>query len=414
MKKPLSLLLAIFISFSLSAQLKVHQSGNVGIKTTSEAQSPLVVGENAGDEFTAITATGEACGAYFIGNSTCNFGLYTSAEDEWSYGLRSDVLVKRKVAAIDGRAILFLPTNNYTAVGVRGIAGNAGPGYNFGVFGLLSGTNGGAGVYGTSDATDWGNNIGYGRYAGYFNGNVRVTGYISATSVTTTSDVRYKKNIQSLSSQPNALNLLSELNPVTYNLKQPEKLSKMDQMSDTTEVARPYFDEESQEFQKQHYGLIAQELQTVMPDLVYENADGLLSVNYIELIPVLIQAVKEQQQQIEVLTKMVQAGNGGTIRQLSSGVENEEETYLVASLEQNRPNPFNEKTTIEFTLPENVVNAALYIYDLNGRQIDKIDITARGKSSVEIPGNRLPEGMYIYTLLADNAVVGSKRMILTK
>ena len=48
-------------------------------------------------------------------------------------------------------------------------------------------------------------------------------------------------------------------------------------------------------------GLIAQELEKVYPELVFTDADGYKSVNYAQLAPVLIEALKEQQQQIEAL-----------------------------------------------------------------------------------------------------------------
>ena len=50
-------------------------------------------------------------------------------------------------------------------------------------------------------------------------------------------------------------------------------------------------------------GVIAQELKEIMPELVRVGNDGeqLMSVNYIGLIPVLINAIKEQQNEIELL-----------------------------------------------------------------------------------------------------------------
>ncbi len=47
------------------------------------------------------------------------------------------------------------------------------------------------------------------------------------------------------------------------------------------------------------FGLLAQEVQKVYPELVKQNPAGELSVNYTGLIPVLLESVKEQQQQIE-------------------------------------------------------------------------------------------------------------------
>jgi hypothetical protein len=50
-----------------------------------------------------------------------------------------------------------------------------------------------------------------------------------------------------------------------------------------------------------HIGLIAQEVKEVIPELVVEDEEGILGINYIELIPILIQSIKEQQEQIDAL-----------------------------------------------------------------------------------------------------------------
>ena len=87
---------------------------------------------------------------------------------------------------------------------------------------------------------------------------------------------------------------------------------------------------------------------------------------------------------------------------------------VVAQLFQNSPNPFNSVTTIRFTLPESVLNANIYIYDLQGKQVMCLPVDERGASQVSTNGSGLQPGMYIYTLIADNQEIDSKRMILTK
>ncbi len=82
-------------------------------------------------------------------------------------------------------------------------------------------------------------------------------------------------------------------------------------------------------------------------------------------------------------------------------------------LYQNVPNPFNQTTEIRFFIPEQVKKASLVIYDLNGRELRKMDINDRNDSSIKIYGKELAAGMYIYTLIADDNEVDSKRMILT-
>ena len=87
---------------------------------------------------------------------------------------------------------------------------------------------------------------------------------------------------------------------------------------------------------------------------------------------------------------------------------------VVTTLYQNTPNPFTESTLIQCDVAETVVNADLYIYDMNGKQINTYPITERGATSITIEGRSLEAGMYLYALIADGQVIDTKRMILTK
>ena len=49
------------------------------------------------------------------------------------------------------------------------------------------------------------------------------------------------------------------------------------------------------------YGVIAQEVQKEFPEMVYKGSDGYLCVDYIQLIPVMIEAIKELKQEIDAL-----------------------------------------------------------------------------------------------------------------
>jgi hypothetical protein len=65
------------------------------------------------------------------------------------------------------------------------------------------------------------------------------------------------------------------------------------------------------------------------------------------------------------------------------------------------------------TLPENVGNAGIMIYTLEGKQMKNIQVNGRGDVSVKISGSELSAGMYLYALIADGMVLDTKRMILT-
>jgi hypothetical protein len=182
--------------------------------------------------------------------------------------------------------------------------------------------------------------------------------------------------------------------------------------SDTVNIKRGYFDEESQLFQKKHYGLIAQDLQKLYPDLVYEEASGYLAVDYTGLIPLLIQSVKELNAKIEALEE----GGGSIGSQKAPRFDSPENNTNVpnAMLYQNTPNPFFQSTRISYYLSETVGTAQLCIYDLQGKQLKQIVITERGEGSQTISGSEFKAGIYLYALLADGREVDVKRMILTE
>ena len=86
----------------------------------------------------------------------------------------------------------------------------------------------------------------------------------------------------------------------------------------------------------------------------------------------------------------------------------------VLTLAQNVPNPFSEQTSIEVSIPESVRTATLFIYDMSGKQIRRIDIDGRGILRIPVTSEGLTEGMYLYSLVADGKMVGTKKMILAK
>ncbi len=133
-----------------------------------------------------------------------------------------------------------------------------------------------------------------------------------------------------------------------------------------------------------------------------------------ELIPVLIEGFNEQQLIIEELKSDVaelknQAGN------LKSTSFSEQESIgnERSELFQNTPNPFSQNTQIGYFVADNVTDAAIYIYDMNGTQLKKYEIHQKGEGDIKIYGNDLKAGMYMYSLIADGKIIDTKRMILT-
>lgn len=171
---------------------------------------------------------------------------------------------------------------------------------------------------------------------------------------------------------------------------------------------------------KKEYGIIAQEVKTVLPEIV-DSVRGVLAVDYDELIPFLIEAVKTQQKEIDYLhncldeLKSNTGKNGGSLNpwgQSDRKGQNEFEKEII--LYQNAPNPFNEKTTIRCYISQNVVKAQLCIYDMRGVQVKCILVSDRGMVDVSVLANTLPSGIYSYMLIGDGVISDAKQMILTK
>jgi len=100
-----------------------------------------------------------------------------------------------------------------------------------------------------------------------------------ASTLTQNSDIRLKKNLTPIR---NALGKIKNISGYTYNW--------IDSKRDTAE----------------QIGLIAQEVEKEFPQLVRSDEKGIKSVAYSNMVPVLIEAIKEQQQQIDELKKAIQ------------------------------------------------------------------------------------------------------------
>ena len=94
------------------------------------------------------------------------------------------------------------------------------------------------------------------------------------------------------------------------------------------------------------------------------------------------------------------------------------ETGIPASyrLEQNYPNPFNPTTTIKFSLPKTGI-VSLKIYDVAGREIMRLlnsQPMNAGYQTQLFNGSMLSSGVYFYSLIVDNNLVDTKKMVLIK
>ena len=344
-----------------------------------------------GNSTTALFVTGATNGIWAERSGTTG--------SSWIHSVvgNAPVASGRYNIGLKGQSYLTSPLGQGRAWGVMGIGGNSTTGYNYGVFGTTYGDQDGAGIIGTIN-----NNQDVdvpGIYAGYFVGNIRITETMYAQTVVEYSDARLKQNITELktaipaSKGVSTLNTVLRMMPVEYNLKQQYQESK----GDSATVKQALYDEKSQLFQKKHYGLIAQDLQKLYPDLVYEGGDGYLSINYTGIIPLLIQSIKELKTEIDELKS---SGSPETKSAQPATSFAPDGTGAVV-LYQNAPNPFNVQTSIRFEIPNTVQNAELHICNMTGTLLKTIQVNQRGEGSVTISANEFAAGMYLYSLVCD-------------
>ncbi len=352
-----------------------------------------------------------------------------------------------------------------TSRGVNGVVnGGSSVGMKVGVWGSASGTGNGSvyGVYGTTSGAASG--VGYA--AVYANGNLTYTGTLSQTS-----DARLKENVKTMEG---ALAKVMKLRPTTYSYKASGDMNGMNLATGT------------------QFGFIAQEVEQVLPELVTKNvhinpadpgAAGVeyKGVNYVGVIPVVTQAVREQQgtivaqgaditalkndvadirtdvaglaaadadlaeridgvssetsdvkrqvnelagenadlrKQVSDLTALIGEMKGRLDSLVeagkTSGIANPNGSAPISMLSQNTPNPFAEETTVNYVVPSTTRQAELVITDATGAEIERVGLAGRGEGSVRLVLKNLRAGSYVYSLVADGAVLASEKMVVVK
>jgi hypothetical protein len=134
----------------------------------------------------------------------------------------------------------------------------------------------------------------------------------------------------------------------------------------------------------------------------------------VDLSPVLSSLQAEINTQSDMITALVArieaieaCACGGTLA--IEGIQNKSSNF---KLSQNKPNPFNGETKIDFKIPSDIQKAYIKIYDSNGKTLQKIAITQRGEGSITYDNDRFSSGLYYYSLFADNIKVDTKKMLL--
>ncbi len=381
--KLLLITIIITFAFELNAQIKVLSDGKIGIGNVLSPTSQLEIAKN---QWLKLSVTDDAYTTNYTGILFHETG-YNTANDV-GYGARifydennDRLAIVTKQEGLDRYGICIQRT--YGRVGI-GMTTN--PSYT-----------------------------------------LDVNGYVRATNVTISSDLRLKTDIKDLNR--NALSKLINLKAKTYkpilkdssNFYTPTAISKNDTLSKSERVDDPR--------NKTMIGFLAQDVQNIFPELVSTDEDGYLSLDYMGLIPILVEAVKElndnyekdktdleslKNKVVDLENKLNQCCGKSEFKSTQPNSDFSGDSYLMPALYQNSPNPFDSNTTISYYLPTNISKATLYIYNLQGNQIKAYSIDSRGNGNLIITSKELNPGIYLYSLIADGKEVDTKRMILAE
>jgi hypothetical protein len=236
--------------------------------------------------------------------------------------------------------------------------------------------------------------------------------WLNARGYNTLSDSNEKKNITPIT---NALSYLLQFKGYSYNFK-----------DDTSSI------------QKTHYGFLSQDIQSFLPDLV-DSAKSKLLLNYDEIIPFLVEAIKIQNNEIDSLKIQLETVKSAineahdlvtgiierccpiddSLRELLPGQSNNDEKQSQKMkakniLFQNNPNPFSHYTTIRYYLVDNSINAKIELYDMSGNKVKSLINLKNGEGEIIINAAELQPGAYTYILSINNNVIDSKILMITK
>ena len=244
-------------------------------------------------------------------------------------------------------------------------------------------------------------------WAGFFQGNVNITGigYVNG-GMLITSDASLKTDVEEIDE---ALDLIGTLQPKTYHFLPQE---------------HPYMQLPA----NRQWGFLAQEVQEQFPELVETvqvpsvlDSAGVqiapamehLTLNYTAFIPMLVAAVQEQQETIEEQsTRLAQLEQAlaaccaaGAPTQPNDAFDGRGQELLDPALERLlliNPNPFNEQTTITYTL-ERTGRAQLLVNSADGRQVQVLHEgqLLAGEHRYDWSTAHLAPGVHYVTLLLD-------------
>ena len=247
----------------------------------------------------------------------------------------------------------------------------------------------------------------------YFNGSSKSHIDAGTGGFVHSSDRQLKRDIQPLDE---VMPRLMQLKPASYYYK---------------DVVTP---------ERRAWGFIAQEVGEVFPNLMHQSSEY-KGLNYDDFAVMAIKALQEQQLEITDLNTEItdlnteitdlskemnnQQLENETLRnelddlralveQLLDKQDQQHDTPItlnqVPALQQNEPNPTTGMTRVGYFLPEGK-SGELRINSITGQELQRIPLPTVGAGHIDLQTRNLPAGTYTYSLIVDDQLIDTKRMI---
>lgn len=396
---------------------------STGVSGSSSSGNGVYGNSNDSDGVNGHSVNGN--GVY--GTSDYGYGVYGNSPDHVGvYGLS---YVGNAIYGLSeyGSGV-YGSSTAYLGIYGTGITGVYGLGFGTGNAGVSGNSTNGNGVFGMAHNSTY--------YSVWSNGDMFCQGLYLG------SDANLKQNIHDFSS---ALDIINKLQPKQYEFRRDGNYKLLNLP------------------QGNHYGLIAQDVEKILPNLIKDTKfdpemaklkqpgennktaetakDEIINfkaMNYTELIPIMIKGMQEmskendelkkqndvQQKQIDELKAMMlelqqNFNSCNPSRQVlesggQSAMSNKLPVISSASLSQNIPNPFSNTTTISYSLPKQYSSAKIIVIDESGNTIKVFNLSGTGTGIINFSSPFRVGASYQYSLLIDGKLIDTKKMELLK
>jgi trimeric autotransporter adhesin len=249
----------------------------------------------------------------------------------------------------------------------------------------------------------------------------------------TVSDGRFKFNVKE---EVAGLEFINKLRPVNYQMdtKKLNEHIRKGMPQERGDGNQSKINNNSLDFTPStsiiHSGFIAQEVEQAViatgfkTDIVHapENENDNYSLAYGEFVVPLVKAVQELSAKVNHLEKELEQANskgntqGAAIPNGGQGNTTIHELELANNtvLFQNFPNPFGDGTTIKYFIPDNIQNAQIVFFDEFGNKLNEFKVAEKGMGQLNIASANLSTGSYSYSLIVNNKVLDTKKMMKIK